>query len=186
MSWFGSQPLCRPSSTKGSELDQLCADGAPLTARPPSALPAPRLIQAGRTGRDQRQPGVTHAENIRDYLLRHPIIGDEFTAIKTSQRDELKDAFPPALRKEDHRAALDESASTAWQRFLQEVRKGFGLEGLRGLQNKILRGCGGRVQPHDTPDNRRKPFVPAMQKGHELEVVEEDEWEKRLNALIAP
>ena len=49
------------------------------------------LIQVERTGRDQRRPGVVHAEDVRDYLLRHPGIGEELIAVKTSQKDELKD-----------------------------------------------------------------------------------------------
>ena len=44
-----------------------------------------------RTGRDQRRPGVVHAEDVRDYLLRHPGIGEELVAVKTSQKDELKE-----------------------------------------------------------------------------------------------
>ncbi len=49
------------------------------------------LIQVERTGRDQRRPGVVHAEDVREYLLRHPDIRAEHIAVKTSQRDELKD-----------------------------------------------------------------------------------------------
>ena len=152
------------------------------------------LIQVERTGRDQRQPGVIHAEDVRDYLLRHPSIQDDHIAIKTSQKDELKDvdeigglqspdcairfiitkqalqegwdcAFAydlailtnpssksaltqlvgrilrqPYARK-THVPALDESYVFCFQRrgndLLQEVRKGFGLEGLQGLEGKI-------------------------------------------------
>ena len=153
------------------------------------------LIQVERTGRDQRQPGVIHAEDVRDYLLRHPSIRDEFIAIKTSQKDELKDvdeigglqspdcpirfiitkqalqegwdcAFAYVLAiltnpssksaltqlvgrilrqpyaSKTHVPALDESYVFCFQRrgndLLQEVRKGFGLEGLQGLEGKIL------------------------------------------------
>ena len=49
------------------------------------------LIQVERTGRDQRRPGVVHADDVRDYLLRHPGINEELIAVKTSQKDELKD-----------------------------------------------------------------------------------------------
>ena len=48
------------------------------------------LVQVERTGRDQRRPGVVHAEDVREYLLRHPRISAEQIAIKTSQKDELK------------------------------------------------------------------------------------------------
>lgn len=49
------------------------------------------LIQVERTGKDQRRPGLIHAEDAREYLLRHPGIKAEHVAIKTSQRDELKE-----------------------------------------------------------------------------------------------
>ena len=48
------------------------------------------LVQVERTGRDQRRAGVVHADDVRDYLLRHPRIGAEQIAVKTSGRDELK------------------------------------------------------------------------------------------------
>ena len=48
------------------------------------------LVQVERTGRDQRRPGVVHAEDVREYLLRHPEINAEQIAVKTSQKDELK------------------------------------------------------------------------------------------------
>ena len=49
------------------------------------------LIQVERTGRDQRLPGVVHAEDAREYLMEHPDIGAEQIAIKTSARDDLKE-----------------------------------------------------------------------------------------------
>ena len=44
------------------------------------------LIQVERTGRDQRLPGVVHAEDAREYLMEHPDIGAEQIAVKTSTR----------------------------------------------------------------------------------------------------
>ena len=153
------------------------------------------LIQVERTGREQRRPGVIHADDVRDYLLRHPSIRDEFVAIKTSQKDELKDvdeigglqspecpirfiitkqalqegwdcAFAYVLTiltnpgsksaltqlvgrilrqpyaKKTGASFLDESYVFCFQRrgidLLQDVRKGFGLEGLQDLAGKIL------------------------------------------------
>ena len=49
------------------------------------------LIQVERTGRDQRLPGVVHAEDAREYLMEHPDIGAEQIAVKTSTRDDLKE-----------------------------------------------------------------------------------------------
>ena len=49
------------------------------------------LVQVERTGRDQRRTGVVHAEDVREYLLRHPDIAPDQVAVKTSQKDELKE-----------------------------------------------------------------------------------------------
>ena len=49
------------------------------------------LVQVERTGNDQRHAGFVHAEDVRDYLLQHPDIRAEHIAVKTSQKDELRD-----------------------------------------------------------------------------------------------
>ena len=153
------------------------------------------LIQVERTGKDQRRPGVVHADDIREYLLRHPSIRAEHIAVKTSQRDDLKAVDEigglltlecpirfiitkqalqegwdcpfayvltiltnpssksaltqlvgrilrqPYARK-THVPVLDECYVFCFQRrgneLLKEVRKGFGLEGLHGLEGKIV------------------------------------------------
>jgi len=48
------------------------------------------LIQVERTGKDQRKPGVIHADDVKEYLLTHRDVTEEQIAIKTSQTDELK------------------------------------------------------------------------------------------------
>ena len=153
------------------------------------------LIQVERTGRDQRRPGVVHADDVRDYLLRHPGISEELVAVKTSQKDELKDVTEAGgllsrecpirfiitkqalqegwdcsfayvltiltnpgsksaltqlvgriLRQPYARKTrvpwLDECYVFCFRRrgadLLQEVRKGFGLEGLYDLEGKIV------------------------------------------------
>lgn len=49
------------------------------------------LIQVERTGRDQRHTKYVHAEDVREYLLtRHGVTRDQI-AIKTSEKDELKE-----------------------------------------------------------------------------------------------
>jgi len=48
------------------------------------------LIQAERTGRDQRGSGFIHAEDVREYLIKSGISPDQI-AVKTSQTDELKE-----------------------------------------------------------------------------------------------
>lgn len=153
------------------------------------------LIQVERTGKNQRRPGVIHADDVRDYLLQHPEIGEELIAVKTSQKDELKEvdevgglmsrdcpirfiitkqalqegwdcsfayvltiltnpASKSALTQlvgrilrqpyatKTNVPRLDESYVFCFQRrgadLLKEVRKGFGLEGLQGLEAKIV------------------------------------------------
>lgn len=49
------------------------------------------LIQVERTGKEQRKAGVVHADDVKEYLLTHPDIAEEQVAIKTSQKDELKE-----------------------------------------------------------------------------------------------
>ena len=48
------------------------------------------LIQVERTGKDQRKPGLVHADDVREYLLTKGIPA-EHIAIKSSQKDELKE-----------------------------------------------------------------------------------------------
>src|SRR5947207_8936844 len=49
------------------------------------------LIQVERTGKDQRKPGIIHADDVKDYLVNTRQIPEEQVAIKTSQLDELKE-----------------------------------------------------------------------------------------------
>ena len=49
------------------------------------------LVQVERTGKEQRRAGVIHADDARDYLLTYPGIRPEHVAVKTGQRDELKE-----------------------------------------------------------------------------------------------
>ncbi len=153
------------------------------------------LVQVERTGREQRRAGVIHADDARDYLLTYPGILPEHVAVKTSQKDELKEvdevggllsrdcpirfiitkqalqegwdcSFAHVLAiltnpgstsaltqlvgrilrqpyaRKTRVAALDESYVFCFQRrgadLLKEVRKGFGLEGLQGLEGKVV------------------------------------------------
>ncbi len=49
------------------------------------------LVQVERTGRDQREAGKIHAEDARVYLLSRPGVTPEQVAVKTSEKDELKE-----------------------------------------------------------------------------------------------
>ena len=162
------------------------------------------LIQVERTGRGQRQAGIVHADDVREYLLRHPEVRPEHVAVKTTQKDELKavDEIGGLLARDcpirfiitkqalqegwdcsfayvltiltnpSSRSALtqlvgrilrqpyarktgvqwlDESYVFCFRRrgadLLKEVRKGFGLEGLQGLEGKIVADDDGAAPP---------------------------------------
>ena len=165
------------------------------------------LIQVERTGRDQRRPGLVHADDVREYLLQHAEISEELIAVKTSLKDELKEvdeiggllsrecpirfiitkqalqegwdcpfayvltiltnpASKSALTQlvgrilrqpyaqKTHVSWLDESYVFCFQRkgtdLLQEVRRGFGLEGLKGLEGKVVTDAEGPATPSET------------------------------------
>ena len=153
------------------------------------------VIQVERTGRDQRQPGFVHTDDVREYLLQHPGVAPEHIAVKTSSTDELKEiddvggltsrdcpirfiitkqalqegwdcpfAYVLAILtnpssktgltqlvgrilRQPHACKtgvrlLDESYVFCFSRrgaeVLQEVRRGFGLEGLQGLEGRVV------------------------------------------------
>ena len=175
-------------------------------------------MQVERTGKEQRQAGFIHAEDVREYLLRHPALSAEKVAVKTSQRDELKEVdeaggllardcpirfiiTKQALQEgwdcsfayvlailtkpssksaltqlvgrilrqpyaaKTHVAALDESYVFCFQRrgndLLEEVRKGFGLEGLQGLEGRIKAGDEGPRSGDVVTALQREPFREA-------------------------
>jgi type III restriction enzyme len=155
------------------------------------------LIQVERTGKNQHGPGIIHADDAKDYLLKHPGITADQIAIKTAQTDELKEVDnvggllapdcqiryiitkqalqegwdcsfayvltiltnpasqsaltqlvgrilrQPYARKTGNQW-LDESYVFCFQRrgkeLLQEVRKGFGQEGLGDLASRVVTG----------------------------------------------
>ena len=171
------------------------------------------LVQVERTGKEQRGAGFIHAEDVRDYLLRHPSLNAEHVAVKTSGRDELKEVdeaggllsrdcpirfiiTKQALQEgwdcsfayvlailtnpssksaltqlvgrilrqpyatKTHVAALDESYVFCFGRrggdLLQEVRKGFGIEGLQGLEARVIADEGGGPRPGDMVTTRQR------------------------------
>jgi type III restriction enzyme len=155
------------------------------------------LIQVERTGKNQHGPGLIHADDAKEYLLKHPGITADQIAIKTAQTDELKEVDnvggllacdcqiryiitkqalqegwdcsfayvltiltnpasqnaltqlvgrilrQPYARKTGNQW-LDESYVFCFQRrgkeLLQEVRKGFGQEGLGDLASRVVTG----------------------------------------------
>ena len=153
------------------------------------------VIQVERTGRAQRKAGYIHTDDVREYLLERTGIKPEHIAVKTSDRDELKEVDDvgglmsrgcpirfiitkqalqegwdcpfayvltiltnpmsragltqlvgrilrqPYAHKTDV-SWLDESYVFCFSRrgneILKDVRKGFGLEGLQGLEGRIV------------------------------------------------
>ena len=171
------------------------------------------LVQVERTGKEQRKAGFIHAEDVRDYLLRHPSLSAEHVAVKTSQRNELKEvdeaggllsrdcpirfiitkqalqegwdcsfayvlailtnpSSKSALTQLVGRVlrqpyavktgvpALDESYVFCYGRrggdLLAEVRKGFGIEGLQGLEGRIKADEGDGPRPGDMVKARQR------------------------------
>ena len=157
------------------------------------------LIQVERTGKEQRDGKHIHAEDVREYLHQRPGVTAEMVAIKTSEKDELKEvddvggllsrnasvryiitkqalqegwdcpfAYVLAvltnpgsktaltqlvgriLRQPDGKKTgnqwLDESYVYCFQRkgaaLLQDIRKGFGTEGLGDLKGRIVEETG--------------------------------------------
>ena len=173
------------------------------------------LIQVERTGREQRRQGFIHAEDVREYLLRHPEVNPSEVAVKTSQQDELKTASEaegllsrecpirfiitkqalqegwdcsfayiltiltnPSSRcaltqlvgrilrqpyaKKTHVPWLDESYVFCFRRkgadLLKEIRRGFGLEGLRDLEGKIVTAGGDEALPKRVILRQRRKY----------------------------
>ena len=171
------------------------------------------VVQVERTGKEQRKAGFIHAEDVRDYLLRHPAITAEQVAVKTSARDELKEvdeiggllsrdcpirfiitkqalqegwdcAFAYVLAiltspssksaltqlvgrilrqpyaRKTQVPALDESYVFCFQRnardLLDQVRRGFGHEGLEDLTSRIRTDDRGAPRPGETITARQR------------------------------
>ena len=170
------------------------------------------VIQVERTGRSQRKPGLIHAEDVREHLLQRRGVTGEQIAVKTSSKDELREADDvgglmsrncpiryiitkqalqegwdcpfayvlailanPSSRTGltqlvgrilrqpyAHKTGvswLDESYVFCYRRgtndVLKEVRKGFGLEGLQGLEGRVV-SDGGPPRPAATLVTRRR------------------------------
>lgn len=48
------------------------------------------LVQVERTGRDQREAGVIHSEDVKEYLIQRLAIPPESVKIKTSEKDDIE------------------------------------------------------------------------------------------------
>ncbi len=172
------------------------------------------LIQVERTGKGQRDVGLIHADDVKEYLVNTRGIPEDQIAIKSSQKDELKEVdevgglmsrdcpirfiitkqalqegwdcpfayvltlltnpssknaltqlVGRVLRQPNARktgvAALDESYVFCFQRrgrdLMNEVRRGFGMEGLGDLQGRIR-------EDKEVPQFGAKKFVKPREK----------------------
>ena len=152
------------------------------------------LVQVERTGREQRRTGVIHAEDVRDYLLRHPRIEADQVAVKTSGRDELKAAEEARGLLSRHcpirfiitKQALqpdEPGTDDEYHRVFVVETKGVHLGQFEDTEYKrsVFDVCSEHARTADWAE-----FVPAMRnKVMRFEVVDEDEWKNRLNALLA-
>jgi type III restriction enzyme len=183
------------------------------------------LIQVERTGKEQRHSKFIHSEDAREYLLQRPGVTADQVAVKTSEKDELKEvddigglmspncqiryiitkqalqegwdcsfAYVLAvltnptsktaltqlvgriLRQPDARKTgnpwLDESYVFVFQRkgavLLEDIRKGFGQEGLGDLKGRI-------IEDKNRPD-----------RGNENEIYPRSEFRKQAEHLVLP
>jgi len=76
------------------------------------------LIQVERTGNDQREKGLLHAEDVREHLIKTLGVPEEAVKVKTSQKDELKEV-------DDAGGLLDRNCSVRFIITKQALQEGW-------------------------------------------------------------
>ena len=71
------------------ELERLAAEAVSLDASEGRYVRPIAVVRVERTGKDQRDGGHVHAEDVRDYLIRNLDVPADAVAVKSSERDEL-------------------------------------------------------------------------------------------------
>ena len=110
------------------------------------------LIQVERTGKGQRKPSVIHSEEVREYLLQRPGVTADMVAIKTSEKDELKEVDDVggllscncAVRYIITKQALQEGWDCAFAYVLAVLTNPSSKTALTQLVGRILRQPDGR------------------------------------------
>ena len=72
-----------------AELERLAAEAQSLQAGEGRYVRPIAVVRVERTGKDQRDGGHVHAEDVRDYLIRNLDVPADAVAVKSSERDEL-------------------------------------------------------------------------------------------------
>ncbi len=105
------------------------------------------VIQVERTGKTQRMSGYIHTDDVKEFLLRNPAIKSEHIAIKTSDRDDLKDIEEEegllsrncSIRYIITKQALQEGWDCSFAYLLTILTNPMSRTGLTQLVGRILR-----------------------------------------------
>jgi type III restriction enzyme len=137
------------------QLDALQHEANALRAETARYIRPILLVQVERTGADQRQAGLIHADDARDYLLQLGFTEREI-AIKTSERDDLKAPENIDLLSETcevraiiTKQALQEGWDCPFAYVLCALAAGRNLRAMTQLVGRILR------LPHVAKTGRR-------------------------------
>jgi type III restriction enzyme len=125
-----------------SQLDALQREADVLRAETARFIRPILLVQVERTGADQRQAGLIHAEDARDFLLQLGFAEREI-AIKTSARDDLENidllAETCEVRAIVTKQALQEGWDCPFAYVLCALAAGRNLRAMTQLVGRILR-----------------------------------------------
>ncbi|MCX6327156.1 MAG: DEAD/DEAH box helicase family protein [Bacteroidia bacterium] len=101
------------------------------------------LIQAERTGKDQREKNFIHAEDVKEFLIRKCNIPDKHIAIKSSDKDDIEgiDLFAPVceIRYIITKQALQEGWDCSFAYILTILTNPTSATGITQLVGRILR-----------------------------------------------
>ena len=101
------------------------------------------LIQAERTGKDQREKNFIHAEDVKEFLIRKCNIPEKHIAIKSSEKDDIEgiDLFAPdcEIRHIITKQALQEGWDCSFAYILTILTNPTSATGITQLVGRILR-----------------------------------------------
>jgi type III restriction enzyme len=102
-----------------------------------------QLIQVERTGRDQRESGYIHAEDVKEFLIGSQSIPEEQIAIKSSDKDDIEgiDLLSPdcQVRYIITKSALQEGWDCAFAYVLTVLAAGRSTTAMTQLIGRVLR-----------------------------------------------
>ena len=101
------------------------------------------LIQAERTGKDQREKGYIHSEEVKEYLIKQCSIPEKHIAIKSSEKDDIEgiDLFSKEcpIRYIITKQALQEGWDCSFAYILTILTNPSSATGITQLVGRILR-----------------------------------------------